>query len=127
MFEKVKNLRGILYKKMKEEEKRQITILPGFSIQKPVRIVEFPTIEEITKINITYPLMEPFAYAHIFWKPENKEVIYEVVEPQLSNEEKDLLKKISDGLVELVEVDLSAIKETGNATEYLQKKMLRKF
>jgi archaeal flagellar protein FlaI len=121
MFEKVKNLRGILYKKMKEEEKRQIAVLPGFSIQKPVHIVEFPTIEDITKINITYPLMEPFAYAHIFWKPENKEVIYEVVEPQLSDEEKELLKKIADGLVELVEVDLSTIKQTGNAIEYLQK------
>ena len=110
---------------MKEEEKRQITILPGFSIQKPMRIVEFPTIADITKINITYPLMEPFAYAHIFWKPENKEVIYEVVEPQLSDEEKNLLKKICDGLVELVEVDLSAVKETGNAIEYLQKNVAK--
>jgi len=125
MFENIKGLRGILYKKMKEEEKRQITILPGFSIQKPMRIVEFPTIADITKINITYPLMEPFAYAHIFWKPENKEVIYEVVEPQLSDEEKNLLKKICDGLVELVEVDLSAVKETGNAIEYLQKNVAK--
>jgi len=130
MFGKIKGLRGILYKRVQEAEKIQKMILPGFSIQKPTRIIEFPSIQDITKINITYPLIEPFAYAHIVWKLENKEVFYEVVEPQLTEEEKDLLKKISDGLVELVEVDLSTIRETGNAIEYLQKnvtKILKEF
>ena len=121
MFEKIKGFRGILYRRMKEAEKLQTDILPGFSIQKPTRIIEFPSTQDITTINITYPLLEPFAYAHIVWKPEAKEVLYEVVEPQLTDQEKGLMKKISDGLIELVEVDLSAMKETGNAIEYLQK------
>lgn len=125
MFERFKSLRGSLYKKMKETEKTEVRVLPGFSIQKPTRIIEFPDMQDITKVNITYPLIEPFAYAHIVWNPERKELIYEVVEPQLTDEEKKLLQNISDGLIELVEVDLSTIKDTNNELEYLQKNIAK--
>jgi flagellar protein FlaI len=125
MFEKLKGFRGILYKKMQEAEKIQAMALPGFEIQKPTRIIEFPSAQDITKINITYPLIEPFAYAHIWWKTDSKEILYEVIEPQFTEEEKNLLKKISDGLIELVDVDLSTIREAGNAIEYLQKNVVK--
>lgn len=130
VFENLRNLRGSLYRKVKETEKQEIRPLPGFAIQKPSRIIEFPDIQDVTKVNITYPLIEPFAYAHIVWNAEKKELLYEVLEPQMSDEEKKLLQRISDGLVELVEVDLSTIKDTGSAIDYLQKnvaKILREF
>jgi len=129
-FEKLKGLRGILYKRMKESEKQEDKILPGFAIQKSSRIIEFPSIDDLTKINITYPLIEPFAYAHVIWNPEKKELLYDIVEPQLTEDEKKMLKRISDGLIELVEVDLSTVKESGHAIDYLQKnvaKILKEF
>lgn len=125
MFENIKGLRGILYKKMQEKEKQETTVLPGFAVQKPTHIIDFPKLDDITKINITYPLIEPFAYAHIFWKQETKEVVYEVIEPQLSDKEKDMLKNISDGLVELVDIDLSAMKDVAKSVEYLQKNVIK--
>lgn len=129
MLSRIKNLRGILYKKIKKREatvkvaKEAIdNIIPGFSVkQKPTSFIEFPKYEDVTKINIIYPLIEPFAYANIKWNPETKEVVYNIIEPELTEKEIHLLKKISEGLIELIEVELSAVKESEKAIEYLNK------
>jgi flagellar protein FlaI len=122
MLEKVKGLRGLFYRKVVEAtEKKEEAILPGFSIKKTTRFVEFPEITDMTKVNITYPLMEPFTYINIKWDPETKELMYIVLEPKLTDEEKETLRKISDGLIELIEVELTAIKEPSKAIEYLVK------
>lgn len=122
MFEKVKGLKGLFYRKMVEAtEKKEEVALPGFSIKKTTRFVEFPEITDLTKVNITYSLMEPFTYINIKWVPESKELQYIVLEPKLTDEEKELLRKISDGLIELVEIELTAIKEPSKVIEYLQK------
>ena len=86
MFERLKNLRGILYKKIAESENEEP--LPGFRMEKSSRIVEFPDVDDITKVNMIYPIMEPFSYVNIKWDPENKELLYSVIEPVLTKDEK---------------------------------------
>jgi len=132
VLEKFFNLRGSLFKKFKqefeekkEEERELEELLPGFTMSKPQRIVELPTVTDITKVNIIYPLLEPFAYANIKWDPEAKELIYNVVEPKMSEEDKKTLKKISDGLIELVDVELSSIKQTSKIMDYLEKNVVK--
>jgi len=137
-FKKLKKLRGSLYRKLKERElkKKEEDIvreqifkghpvkeidLPGFRLKKMKNIEEFPKIDDITKLNITYPLIEPFVYVNIKWSNETKELMYLSIEPDMSDKEKDLLKKISDALIELVEVELTAVKDEGKATEYLER------
>jgi len=122
MLEKVKGLKGLLYRKVVEAtENKEEVALPGFSIKRTSRLVEFPDVKDVTKVNITYPLMEPFTYINIKWNPESKEIQYVVLEPKLSGEEKETLKKISEGLIELVEVELTAIKDPSKAIGYLEK------
>jgi flagellar protein FlaI len=41
-----------------------------------------------TKVNVRYPLVAPFCYAHIFWDSKNSELVYEIEEPQLNEFEK---------------------------------------
>jgi flagellar protein FlaI len=131
MIKKIIGLKGILYRKFKEAEKEKAKktaleeILPGFAVRKPKRIVEFPEVADITKVNVIYPLLEPFAYAQIKWNPETKELIYNVIEPQLSEEEKEKIKKISEGLMELIDVELSSIKQPSKLIEYLEKNVLK--
>lgn len=147
-FEKVKSLRGALYRKIAEmsvkksvEEKgvelkgtKDIEVkdmgkrsadspLPGFKMKKIKRIAEFPEIEDITKVDIAYPLIEPFVYANIKWSEKNSELVYIVIEPELTDKEKDTMKKISDALIELVEVELTAVKNEGKAMDYLEKEI----
>jgi flagellar protein FlaI len=120
-LEKIKNLRGIFYRKLKEASEREIQeSIPGFSIKLTKHFVEFPKEGDISQTNITYPLIEPFAYANIKWEQTTKELIYYVLEPKLTEEEKEILKKISSGMIELIEVGISSIKENVKAMEYLQ-------
>jgi flagellar protein FlaI len=121
VIESIKKLRGLFYRKIKEEEGEKE--LPWFKIDKPTRIVEFPSVDDISKVNVIYPLIEPFAYVNIKWDPERGEIIYNVIEPVLSDEEKKLLEKVSDALIELVEVELTAIKDTGKTMEYIKEKV----
>lgn len=130
VIDKLLGLKGIFYRKMKESmeksgEERLDDILPGFGVSKPQRIVEFPDVTDVTKINIIYPLLEPFAYANIKWDPETKELVYNVLEPKMSEEDKQILKKVSEGLVELVDVELTAIKQTSKIMEYLEKNVVK--
>ncbi|MEM5766053.1 MAG: type II/IV secretion system ATPase subunit [Candidatus Aenigmatarchaeota archaeon] len=129
MLKKIWGIRGILYRKIKESEKKKEgtildEILPGFGVRKPKRIVEFPDVET-TKVNVIYPLLEPFAYAQIKWNPENKELVYNVLEPKLSEKDEEILKKVSESLIELVDVELSSIKQPSKIIEYLEKNVVK--
>jgi flagellar protein FlaI len=124
VFEKIKNLRGLFYRKLTEKQKIE-EVLPGFYVKKPKRIIEFPPMKDLTEINITYPLIEPFAYANIKWEPESKQLTYFVIEPKMTEEEVKLLKKISEALIELVDVELSAIKVGAKVIEYLEENILK--
>lgn len=60
---------------------------------------KFPLMRRIgdkTKVDVRYPLIPPFAFAHIYWNPEISEVFYEVEEPILNK----VQKKYRDDLIE---------------------------
>ena len=139
-LEKIMAMRGVLYRviteqmqRSKVEEARLARLelpLPGFSITHLKQVVEFPKFDDISQVDITYPLIEPFAYANIKWDQVDKGLVYNVVQPQLDDKDKQLLKKISSALIELVEVELTSIKEEGKVVEYLEKqiaKIIRQF
>jgi len=116
------SLKGVLYRKLKEVKKKAGVEepLPKFTVEKP-KFVELPPIKDPTKVNIVYPLIEPFAHAQISWNEGEKMLYYNVIEPKLNEEEKNTLSKISDGLIELTEVGLSTIRNTSEALDYLSK------
>jgi archaeal flagellar protein FlaI len=120
LFEKIKSLRGIGYRKLKEAKNEKNIELPGFFIKKVASIQELPKFDDITKINITYPILEPFAYVNIKWDDNQKMLIYNVIEPELNEDEKRELEKISKNLIEIVEVGFEEIKEESKAIEYVK-------
>jgi len=120
MLEKIKKLRGLLWRKMKESE---VEIkLPEFHVEIPT-FVELPPADDITKINVKYPLILPFAYARIQWDPGEKQLLYFLEEPQISEKEEKILEKISSALIDLIEVELSSIKGTEKAMDYLEEQI----
>jgi len=129
-LEKIRSMRGALYRKVlddaekkKEKKKKKQLKLPGFEVKKVKHVVEFPKTKDMSKVDITYPLIEPFAYVNIKWNDENKELVYNVIEPELTEKDKDLLKKISESLIELVDVELSAVKDDEKMVDYLEKQI----
>ncbi|MBS3155180.1 Flp pilus assembly complex ATPase component TadA, partial [Candidatus Woesearchaeota archaeon] len=68
-----------------------------------------------------YPLIQPYAYAHIHWDPEKKEVMYEIEEPILNSKEKEILKILDDGVKELINISFVSMKEGDVVIQYLEK------
>ncbi len=121
ILEKIKSLRGAGYRKIVEMRKGEEVTLPGFFIKKISKMEELPKFDDITKTDVTYSVLEPFAYVNIKWDDSQKILIYNVIEPELSEEEKENLEKISKALIEMVEVGLEEIKEETKAIEYVKK------
>ena len=81
-------------------------------------------LQDVTKEHsVKYPLIEPYAYVNIAWNHSNDEVIYNVIEPILSPSEKEMLKKITDGLIQTIDVGLTHIKNGYFLTQYLESKV----
>ena len=75
-----------------------------FGIEKATEIPSLPDFSEKRKIDIKYPLIKPYAYAHIHWDEDQKEVVYELKEPPLNLKEKHVLKELEKGLEELINI-----------------------
>jgi len=72
-------------------------------------------------IDIRYPLIPPYAFAHIFWDKQEKELVYFVEEPQLTQEEKKILNLLEEGIKELVNISYIKVKKGETIINYLEK------
>ena len=122
ILERIKSLKGVLYRKLIQEEESKF---PRFEIREGEQKIKLPEPRQARKINVTYPLIEPYAFANIKWDPSSKDLIYLVIEPKLNEKEREIYEKISQGLIELMEVGLSAFREPSKALEYLENMVRR--
>ncbi len=117
MFESIKKLRGRLYVYLKGLDK--LSKYPTFEIYKP-KLIYIPHFKNLKNVDIRYPLLEPYAYARIKWNDEIKSLIYNVIEPNLNEKEKEKLRKISSALLELIDIQLSRLRGSEKLIEYVE-------
>ena len=84
-------------------------------------IPALPRIDDKTKIDVRYALIAPYAYAHIYWNNEIKEVVYELEEPSLNEVEKSLLAKIERSMREVININVLVEKTPEAMIEYINK------
>jgi len=84
-----------------------------------IPLIQIP--EDKTKINIIYPLIDPFVSVRIYWDDNLKEVIYKIHEPELDENERTVLGLIEEGIKELINISLVNIKDEKVVIEYLEK------
>ncbi len=121
-------IRGWLKRKYLEskEEERQISEeMRKFSIGLTKKYVILPVIKSIEELDIKYPLIFPFAYAHIRWDDENKEIVYEVLEPELSKEDQEVYERIENALTKIIDVNLESLEDTKKTLDYVKTKTLQ--
>ncbi|MFH1237570.1 MAG: type II/IV secretion system ATPase subunit [Candidatus Aenigmatarchaeota archaeon] len=116
-------LRGLLRDKLEKRKNADENVYPKIEIKEPKNLIIFPSLKKATEIDIQYPLLEPFVYAHVRWDQKKKGLFYEIIEPSLSNTEKEILETIKKDLLEIIDVELSAIKAEGKVFEYIQEKL----
>ncbi|RLE37463.1 hypothetical protein DRJ17_06560 [Candidatus Woesearchaeota archaeon] len=95
----------------------------GFQIDLMPKLVALPDIEKVdkTKLNVRYPLLPPYAYAHLFWNSKNKELVYFVQEPLLNDTEKELLRLVQLGLEEMINISFIKAVKSASVMEYLER------
>ncbi len=64
-----------------------------------------PSMDNKEKINIRYPLIIPYATAHIYWDNNRDELVYDVEEPALNDNLKKVLKISQKSLAELIDIN----------------------
>ncbi len=74
-----------------------------------------------TKVNVRYALIVPYVSCHIYWNPEISELVYEVEEPLLNDEEKELLIEIEGSMTEMINVGTVSSNDPNAVTAYLDK------
>ena len=71
--------------------------------------------------NITYPIVEPFSYAHIYFDRGTYDIIYEIIEPKLTENEEKIYKNIIFYIEKLLYIKLSEINNLNDVINYLQR------
>jgi len=93
---------------------------PLFKIDS-ISIPNLPEVKDPRLLDIKYPLIPPYAYAHIKWDNENTELVYLIEEPKLTDKEKETLKILEDGIKELINLSFISVKDTNTILVYLEK------
>ncbi|MFH0929579.1 MAG: type II/IV secretion system ATPase subunit [Candidatus Aenigmatarchaeota archaeon] len=106
--------------KLEEKEKKSSILEMGSTIR--MREPEM----DLKSINIVYTLIPsndktPFASANIKWSRRESGLVYYLIEPVLSDEEKKLLNNIKLALVEKLDVDFKTLRKD-DAKSFLAKK-----
>ncbi|HUR69061.1 MAG TPA: type II/IV secretion system ATPase subunit [Candidatus Thermoplasmatota archaeon] len=110
---KAAGLRGLFAKKAAEAA-------PKEEARASVVVTELPTLDDNFELIETYAVQEPYAFVRIVHDKRRQEHIYEVVEPALSDREKNILDFIENTIIDVIEVGLSALNKE-QAAELLRK------
>ena len=93
----------------------------SFKIDRSQRMITLPPFENKQTIDIRYPLIAPYAFAHIFWDKIRNELMYEVEEPILNDVEKELLELVQLGLEEMINISFVRANKANMLIDYLEK------
>lgn len=123
-MELVDSLKDMFSESEDEGDKRQLSydmkeeLDFTLSDKKDVKITS--NVDKMADIDVKYPLIKPFAYAHVKWDKEQKEIIYRVIEPELDDEAEKLLDIIKENLSEKIDVSLSSMGGREKIIDYLE-------
>jgi len=94
-----------------------------FQIETTTEVITLPELKDAPTIDVRYPLIPPYAYAHIHWDSEENELVYDLEEPELNDEEKKIRKMLEEGIRELINISFLNINEPAKVIEYLEKNL----
>ena len=93
-----------------------------FKVDLAPKIPEFPTGDK-RELDFRYPLIAPYANAHIYWDATKQEIMYELEEPELTPDERKVLNLLEDGVRELINVSYLSLNKGDTVINYLEKNL----
>ncbi len=76
-----------------------------------------------TKIDVRYPLISPFAFAHIYWDRKNSELIYEIEEPVLNDEESKHKKELISAMEKMISISETMERNQNSLLDYIHESL----
>jgi flagellar protein FlaI len=100
---------------------RALTPPPGHEAELPGTFITAmpPLPDEDAKQLEVRPVNPPYSYSRVSYNDRTKEYVYEVIEPQLSAHERDLLKHIKDTLGKVIGAEVATL-SPGDKKTYLR-------
>ena len=93
-----------------------------FSLDLKQKIIDLPDLPaDKSQLDVTYDLIKPYAAVHIYWDNEFHELFYEVLEPELDNNEKSTFSLVEEGIRELINISFLNVQDEKVVLEYLEK------
>ncbi len=86
-------------------------------------LVVIPDLSDITEVDVRYPLIKPFAEAHVYWDDDKEALIYDVHEPPMDDRESAIFDDLRDALEEKIDVPLSKLDTTQKVLDYLEEQI----
>ncbi len=137
--EKKPGLRGALYRKLHNEKPipvpktragKVLQIMKQntgrkFYMSQSKSLVTLPPSSEVKFRNVMYALMRPYSYANIRFDEKDGTLVYNVMEPKLDEREQYVLKKLHEGMIQIIDVSLEDIKESDTMLVFLEKSIGR--
>jgi len=102
------------------KKEKPIKEYPKFIIKLPKKLTVLLPKEETKARGMTYPLIEPYAYASIKMDPKENVLVYSVIEPKLDELEKHVLERIKEGLIQIIDVSLEDIKKEDELLDFME-------
>ncbi|MFH1133786.1 MAG: type II/IV secretion system ATPase subunit [Nanoarchaeota archaeon] len=93
----------------------------SFMIDLKPHFVNLPALKDKAQIDVRYPLISPFAIAHIYWDSTRNELIYALEEPVLTATEQEILRLLQIGLEEMINVSFIRAAKMDVLLDYLEK------
>lgn len=103
-------------------EKQNIESYERVEINFSPEIPKMKKIADKTQVNLRYCLVEPFAYAHIYWDPKINELVYEIEQPELTEEENKNREQITDAMRNIINFESVVSKDQKSLLEYIDKR-----
>src|SRR3989344_7151911 len=139
MLHKIRKMhvRGALYGKIHRKEARKPTragqalaiLRKGekvrFRVSVNKSLITLPPVAEIKTSNLIYPLIRPDSYANIKFDTADNSLIYNILEPRLSEKEKYIMEKIHEGLIQIIDVSLGDVNHSDKMLSFLEKSVTR--
>ncbi len=98
----------------------EVALKEDWDAGKGSQYTQIPEVDpETTDVEEVTPVNEPFSYARIIYDKENSEYLYQVIEPELSDSEKEVLELIKDTLRKTLSYDWEALSKV-TKEEYLR-------
>jgi len=73
-------------------------------IDSAIKIPQLNYQSDKSKVDIRYPLLAPFANAHVYWDTKINEIVYDLEEPVLTKEDTENLVKLNEAIQEMINV-----------------------